>query len=201
MEEKTKTTETRTHLKSLSYTQQNIYSWQTKWDWNSINLWSLRRRYYSGDTVRRSSDPYSSRTNDSIPSCTSHPWQNSYEYMCCPEGNIYQVDCIIHNQWQWPWVLRTWNARSRDRGGELLCWPLRFLAEGNHEYHNGLLRRYLPKKTSFIELTQDDLDDMVWEINNRPRKCLGFKTPQQLFHLMIQSQSLIPPIVRIQGWM
>ncbi|MEI7653326.1 MAG: IS30 family transposase [bacterium] len=70
---------------------------------------------------------------------------------------------------------------------------------GTNEYHNGLVRRYLPKKTSFIGLTQDDLDDMVWEINNRPRKCLGFKTPQQLFDQMLQSHLSIPPIVRIQG--
>jgi IS30 family transposase len=70
---------------------------------------------------------------------------------------------------------------------------------GTNEYHNGLLRRYLPKRTSFIGLTQNDLDDMVWEINNRPRKCLGFKTPQQLFNLMIQSNLSIPPTVRIQG--
>lgn len=52
---------------------------------------------------------------------------------------------------------------------------------GTNEYHNGLLRRYLPKGTSFAELKQEDLDDMVWEINNRPRKCLGYQTPQEVF--------------------
>ncbi len=52
---------------------------------------------------------------------------------------------------------------------------------GTNEYHNGLLRRYLPKGTSFKELTQEDLDDMIWEINNRPRKALAFSTPQEVF--------------------
>jgi len=52
---------------------------------------------------------------------------------------------------------------------------------GTNEYHNGLLRRYLPKGTSFADLTQEDLDDIVWEINNRPRKCLGYQTPQEVF--------------------
>lgn len=70
---------------------------------------------------------------------------------------------------------------------------------GTNEYHNGLIRRYLPKKTSFVNLTQDELDDIVWEINNRPRKCLGFKTPQEKFDQMVQSTLLITPIVRIQG--
>lgn len=52
---------------------------------------------------------------------------------------------------------------------------------GTNEYHNGLLRRYLPKGTSFASLTQEELDDIVWEINNRPRKCLNYQTPQEVF--------------------
>lgn len=52
---------------------------------------------------------------------------------------------------------------------------------GTNENTNGLLRRYLPKGSSFLELTQGELEDMVWEINNRPRKCLGYNTPQEAF--------------------
>lgn len=48
---------------------------------------------------------------------------------------------------------------------------------GTNENTNGLLRRYLPKKTSFTNLTQEELDDIVTEINNRPRKVLQYKTP------------------------
>jgi IS30 family transposase len=48
---------------------------------------------------------------------------------------------------------------------------------GTNENTNGLIRRYLPKKTNFKNLTQEDLDDIVWEINNRPRKVLQFSTP------------------------
>jgi IS30 family transposase len=57
---------------------------------------------------------------------------------------------------------------------------------GTNENSNGLIRRYLPKKTDFSELTQADLDDMIWEINNRPRKCLGFHTPQEAFNKELQ---------------
>lgn len=57
---------------------------------------------------------------------------------------------------------------------------------GTNEYHNGLLRRYLPKGTSFADLTQEELDDIVWEINNRPRKCLAYQTPQEVFDLHIK---------------
>lgn len=48
---------------------------------------------------------------------------------------------------------------------------------GTNENTNGLLRRYLPKKTSFQNLTQEELDDIVREINNRPRKVLHYKKP------------------------
>lgn len=48
---------------------------------------------------------------------------------------------------------------------------------GTNENTNGLIRRYLPKKTSFDNLDQADLDDIAWEINNRPKKVLNFFTP------------------------
>lgn len=38
---------------------------------------------------------------------------------------------------------------------------------GTNENTNGLIRRYLPKKTSFEDLTQTKLDSIVWAINNR----------------------------------
>jgi IS30 family transposase len=53
---------------------------------------------------------------------------------------------------------------------------------GTNEYHNGLLRRYLPKGSSFEDLDDDDLADIVWEINNRPRKVLNFNTPQEVYN-------------------
>lgn len=60
---------------------------------------------------------------------------------------------------------------------------------GTNENTNGLLRRYLPKGTSFKDLTQEDLDDIVWEINNRPKKCLNWATPQEIFMSYNQERS------------
>lgn len=51
---------------------------------------------------------------------------------------------------------------------------------GTNEHHNGLLRRYLPKKTNFENLFQEELNDIVWEINNKPRKMHGFRTAQEM---------------------
>lgn len=50
-----------------------------------------------------------------------------------------------------------------------------------NENTNGLLRQYLPKGTSFENLTQQQLDAVVYELNNRPRKSLGYRTPKELF--------------------
>lgn len=61
------------------------------------------------------------------------------------------------------------------------CDPYSSWQRGTNEYTNGLIRRYLPKKTDFTTLTQEELDEIVEEINNRPRKCLGFYTPKEVF--------------------
>ena len=49
------------------------------------------------------------------------------------------------------------------------------------ENMNGLIRQYLPKGKSFDSLTQDDIQRIMEKLNNRPRKCLGYKTPNQVF--------------------
>lgn len=52
---------------------------------------------------------------------------------------------------------------------------------GTNEYHNGILRRYLPKGTDFDTIDDEELKDIVEEINNKPRKCLGWSTPKEIF--------------------
>lgn len=61
------------------------------------------------------------------------------------------------------------------------CDPYASWQKATNENTNGLIRRYLPKKTDFRKISQEELDDIVWEINHRPRKCLGFRTPQEEF--------------------
>lgn len=61
------------------------------------------------------------------------------------------------------------------------CDPYSSWQRGTNEYHNGLLRRYVPKGTDFSTVPDDELQDIVAEINARPRKCLGFKTPAEVF--------------------
>jgi len=57
---------------------------------------------------------------------------------------------------------------------------------GTNENSNGLIRRYIPKKTDVRKIEQSELDDMIEEINNKPKKCLGFYKPQEAFERELQ---------------
>jgi IS30 family transposase len=50
-----------------------------------------------------------------------------------------------------------------------------------NENMNGLIRQYFPKKHNFAEITEKDIELVMDRLNNRPRKCLGFKSPIQVF--------------------
>lgn len=52
---------------------------------------------------------------------------------------------------------------------------------GTSENTNGLLRQYFPKGTDFRKVTQKELARAVRALNNRPRKCLGYRTPREVF--------------------
>ncbi|OLQ71338.1 IS30 family transposase [Photobacterium proteolyticum] len=52
---------------------------------------------------------------------------------------------------------------------------------GTNENTNGLIRQYLPKGTSMTTLTQAKCDAIAKRLNTRPRKRLGFKTPEKCF--------------------
>jgi IS30 family transposase len=59
--------------------------------------------------------------------------------------------------------------------------------KGSVEHAIGLIRRYLPKGTSLTTVTQEELDDIVEEINNRPRKVLNYNTPNEVFQSYLNS--------------
>jgi len=52
---------------------------------------------------------------------------------------------------------------------------------GLNENTNGLIRQYFPKKHDFTTITEKDISMVMNKLNNRPRKCLAFKTPNQVF--------------------
>ena len=59
--------------------------------------------------------------------------------------------------------------------------PYHSWERGLNENTNGLIRQYIPKGKDIDDLSDEDVAKIIGKINSRPRKCLGFKTPNQLF--------------------
>jgi IS30 family transposase len=52
---------------------------------------------------------------------------------------------------------------------------------GSNEHANGILRRYLPRTTDIDKLSAKELQVIINQINNRPRKILNYRTPKDVF--------------------
>lgn len=64
--------------------------------------------------------------------------------------------------------------------------PYSSFERGTNENGNWHLRYYFPKKTDFTEVSEGELQDVIAEINNRPRKILNYQTAQEVFDLELQ---------------
>jgi IS30 family transposase len=52
---------------------------------------------------------------------------------------------------------------------------------GTNENTNGLLRQYFLKGTYFRNISEKEVAIVVKKLNNRPRKCLNYQTPHEVF--------------------
>jgi IS30 family transposase len=62
------------------------------------------------------------------------------------------------------------------------CDPHSPWQKGANENFNGRMRRFLPKGKIPTKMSQDSLDQLAAKMNNTPRKCLGYKTPAEVFY-------------------
>lgn len=60
--------------------------------------------------------------------------------------------------------------------------PYHSWERGTNENGNGLIRRFLPKRTDFDKISKKQIKDIEDWINHRPMKCLNYKTPHEAFH-------------------
>jgi IS30 family transposase len=67
--------------------------------------------------------------------------------------------------------------------------PYHSWERGTNENTNGLIRQYLPKRTSMRTLTQTACDTIARALNNRPRKRYGFQTPLERLDQLIARRS------------
>jgi IS30 family transposase len=64
--------------------------------------------------------------------------------------------------------------------------PYASYERGSNENTNGLVRQRFPKKTSFAIITKRALKKFENLLNNRPRKCIGFRTPAEMLKQSIK---------------
>lgn len=75
-----------------------------------------------------------------------------------------------------------WHEKiAAELGGEVyFAHPYSSWERGTNENTNGLIRQYFPKDCDFSSITDTRIQEVQDRLNNRPRKCLGIKTPNQL---------------------
>ena len=59
--------------------------------------------------------------------------------------------------------------------------PYHSWERGLNENTNGLIRQYFPKNTDFKTITNESVEKVMDRLNNRPRKTLGYATPNEVF--------------------
>jgi len=102
-------------------------------------------------------------------------------------GDTDTENMIIHGN-----NLLALKALEQDYAGKVKCIyidPLyntgaRINSDGDevgYEDANGLLRQYFPKGMSFVDIARKEVIDAVHKLNSRPRKCLNYATPYEVF--------------------
>jgi IS30 family transposase len=77
-------------------------------------------------------------------------------------------------------------AKHKDMASKLECdtyfaKPYHSWERGQNENANGLLRQYFPKGMSFVDIARKEVIDAIHKLNSRPRKCLNYATPYEVF--------------------
>jgi transposase, IS30 family len=65
--------------------------------------------------------------------------------------------------------------------------PYHSWERGANENLNGLIRQYFPKKSSFENITKEQIQEVEDKLNNRPRKRFGYETPNYVHLLTIKN--------------
>lgn len=110
------------------------------------------------------------------------------------KGTETVVNALIKNARKLPQEL--YKSLTWDRGKEMaahkrftiatdiqvfFCDPQSPWKRGSNENTNGLLRQYMPKGMDISDFSQLQLNAIARQLNERPRKTLGFHTPAEMF--------------------
>jgi IS30 family transposase len=111
-----------------------------------------------------------------------------------PDGTAGATEEALHDAIQ-SLPQDIWKTLTFDNGGEganhtalrsaygirtYFCDPYSSWQKGGVENANGIIRRFLPRKTDLSSITHQDIYAIQEKINNTPRKILGYKTPKEI---------------------
>ena len=87
-------------------------------------------------------------------------------------------------------------AKHKDIANSLECdtyfaKPYHSWERGQNENANGLLRQYFPKGMSFVDIARKEVIEAVHKLNSRPRKCLNYATPYEVFRELTGIDAII----------
>ncbi len=94
-------------------------------------------------------------------------------------------------------------ATSRRRAASAVPWkmtPDHSGERGLNEHTNGLVRQYFPKGTDFRQVTLAQVQVVADRINRRPRKVLGYRTPEEVFTAAAPLGQNPPDTARAGPW-
>jgi IS30 family transposase len=143
-----------------------------------------RLGHFEGDTVKLEGGAFLTHTDRKSRFERVHLMKNE-------ESGTAQV--VIENDG----ILKRAKTITYDRGSTFAIWrdieknigTKIFFANARHPWErgtnenaNGRLRRIFPKGTKYSDVTQEMIDETVNIMNNTKRKCLGWRTPKQVFY-------------------
>jgi len=68
--------------------------------------------------------------------------------------------------------------------------PYHSWERGLNENTNGLVRQYFPKRVPFDNVDEQEIQNVADKLNSRPRKCLGYKTPYEVFKKLAEKRGV-----------
>ena len=108
--------------------------------------------------------------------------QNSGSLRCNHQCNALHADNVHTLTYQNGKELAYHQKVSDDLEAQgFFAHPYHSWKRGLNENTNGLVRQYPPKGKSFDDLTDQEVQIIMDRLNNGARKCLGFRTPNQVF--------------------
>ena len=63
--------------------------------------------------------------------------------------------------------------------------PYHSWERGTNETRNGIVRKVLPKGRSFNDVTEEEMRRIDYMLNDRPLKCLNWRTPREAFTALL----------------